>query len=202
LLDETCFERLVDDLHHVGFTASGKAFRLKAYPGYEYAPEAEEGATAAVAIYDHKQGYGGLNNLGRVSSDGVHHFSREFIADVEIRLHVKCEVKHGSTVVHPRDVSKGMIDAVKDRVRRYWDRILIEYYGSVIDDSMQSERDFSQFSQGNTESWRLLRFQIRYEEHWTKVVEDPAGPVTAVEVSGNDGQQDAIPTTQQNEEVP
>ena len=77
MLDEACFEKLVDDLHNVTFTASGKndsgatmtrLFTLKSFPGNEFADE--EVPTAVVAIYDHKAGYGGMTNLSKIV-DGV-----------------------------------------------------------------------------------------------------------------------------------
>jgi len=208
LLDEVCFEALVDDLHVVAFTATGKdvkgatvtkSFTLHSFPGNEF--KDEEVPTAVVAIYDHKKGYGGMDNVGEIIS-GIVWFSRAFTADVEIRLHAR-EMKVGNAVVHARDLTKAMLDAVKKRVRAYWDHILLDYFGSVIDDSLEDERDYQDFIDGNTESMRLLRFQIRYEEHWTKMrdAEVPeGGEIVAIELSATDGNED-IPTTVQKEET-
>jgi len=209
LLDETCFEELVDDLNNLTFVASGKddkgvtrtkAFTMKSFPGNEFADE--EVPTAVVAMYEHSPGYGGMNNLGRVdTATNTHYFSRAFLADVEIRLHAR-ELKKGSIVFHPRDVTKAMLAAVKVRVRASWDRILIEYHGSVVDDSLQGERDYQDFVQGTTESMRLLRFQIRYEEHWTKLLAGEtaeSGEIKAIEFEAGGGETDT-PATVMNEE--
>jgi len=205
LLDEACFEKLVDDLNSLTIIISGKddkgatktkSFTLKSFPGDEFADE--EVPTAVVAIYDHKAGYGGLNNLSKVV-DGVHWFSREFIADVEIRIHAR-ELKKGAVMFHPRDITSSILTAVKKRVRASWDRILIDYYGSVIDDSLHAERDYQDFVQGTTESMRLLRFQVRYEEHWTKMLDDEVpegGDIEAIEFGVTDGGTDT-PTTVKN----
>lgn len=206
MLDETCFELLVDDLHNVSFTVVGKTVKgnsstktltLKSFPGNEF--KDEEVPTAVVAIYDHKKGYGGMNNASKVV-DGVVWYSRAFTANVEIRLHAR-ELKKGNAVIHARDLTKAMLDAVKKRVRAYWDHILINYYGSVMDDSLEDERDYQDFIDGNVESMKLLRFQITYEEHWTKMrdnVTPEGGEIQAIEIMATDGDDD-IPTTVQKE---
>lgn len=205
MLDEACFEKLVDDLNSLTVVISGKndegvvatkSLTLKSFPGDEFADE--EVPTAVVSIYDHKAGYGGLNNLSKIV-DNVHWFSREFIADVEIRMHAR-ELKKGSVMFHPRDITNSILTAIKKRVRASWDRILIDYYGSVIDDSLHAERDYQDFIQGATESMRLLRFQVRYEEHWTKMLdaETPeGGSIEAIEFGVTDGGTDT-PTTVKN----
>lgn len=206
MLDETCFEKLVDDLNSLAISVNGKndegvivakTFTIKSFPGDEFADE--EVPTAVVAIYDHKAGYGGMSNLSKIV-DNVHHFSREFIADVEIRMHAR-ELKKGSVMIHPRDITGSILAAIKKRVRASWDRILIDYYGSVIDDSLHAERDYQDFVQGTTESMRLLRFQVRYEEHWTKLLDaeiPEGGDIEAIEFSVKDIGGTDTPTTVKN----
>jgi hypothetical protein len=206
LLDEACFEKLVDDLNSLTIIISGKddkgatktkSFTLKSFPGDEFADE--EVPTAVVAIYDHKAGYGGMSNLSKKVAN-VHWFSREFIADVEVRMHAR-ELKKGSVMFHPRDITNSILTAVKKRVRASWDRILIDYYGSVIDDSLHAERDYQGFVQGATESMRLLRFQIRYEEHWTKLLDGETpegGDIEAIEFGVKEAGGIDTPTTVKN----
>jgi len=195
LLDEVCFERLVDDLNSLSFTVTGKndkgvtktkSFTIHSFPGNEFADE--EVPTVVVAIYDHSPGYGGISNLASVDEFNVHNFSRAFTASVELRMHAR-EYKKGAVMFHPRDITKAMFDKVVKRVQASWDRILIDYYGSVSDATLDETRDYQEFVQGTTESMRLLRFQIKYERHWTKMLDGETaedGSILTIEFGASD----------------
>jgi hypothetical protein len=179
LIDEICYELLVDDLNGKTFVTKGKTFTCKAVISDEFQDFKQP--TVAVLISDHSPGYGGMHNQHSIDSDGNMNYSKEMRAEVELRVSA-CEYKSGNTVINARDVTSDFMKMVKQRVRASWNRILIDYNGSVVASSIQGERDYQDFTMGNKWSYRLMRFVIRYEESWNNVLpEDEAFSATPVE---------------------
>lgn len=185
-MDEVLFERLVDDVNGKQFTVRGKTFTIKAVPSDEF--QEFEQPTVAIAINDHSPGYGGMHNLHSIDSDGTYNFTRAMRADVEFRM-TATEQKKGAVIIHARDITKAMLDVVKQRLFASWDKILIEYHGSVMDTSIMVERDLYRFMMADNRSARMLRVVVQYQEAWTRLLPtEVAGntKVTGVELRAED----------------
>lgn len=178
LLAESIKKDLVDALHQQAFTVGGKTFNSESRRGFEEALRNEAISTISVEFVNDDVIPVSISNvIGRGSNDAVGTFTifgHKVVTEVVIVVSAK-EKTINSARVNPRLFVEAIIDVVKFRIRKYWERILADHKGSIDYSRPWSHGEISGLVSGEMRSRRVLRLWIKHEEAYTFVENDDLG---------------------------
>jgi len=175
LLSEACKIELVDALHDQPYVVNNETFNSVSMRAFEDKRRTGSDGTIAVEFRGEMISRRHVSDLLKVVNDperGQYHlFSQEMTVEVQITIRSK-EQNIESRRVNPRFFSESIMRLVISRVRKYWDRILINYRGSIDYSRGWVNKEITPHLRSEMVSHRFLRFWIRYVDIWSQVEDD------------------------------
>jgi hypothetical protein len=165
----------VDALHQQPYIVSGFEFETESMRAFEFknrkVPDDQKKNLGTISV-QFMGSFTGKKYIGEILEtyeDPVNgqytQFGHEEIAEVVIKVRAKQETVKGS-MLHPRYISEAIMTIVLFRVRKYWNRILVNWAGSIDVRRGYVKRDLTPFIQSDQFSERMVRLWIRHEESW------------------------------------